>query len=136
MTLAEMEVNLTLIIISGSETVATMLSGTINYLCQNTVVLKTLTDEVRSASPHDEDLTLANLSQLPYLTAVIKEGLRITSPALMSFPRIVPAEGAMIAKHWVPGHVSLIHLLHSQEKLKCVIQLNPIFPVTFRLKLT
>lgn len=107
MTSVEMEVNLTIIVIAGSETVATMLSGTINYLCQNAVRLKTLTDEVRSAAPHEEDLTLANLSQLPYLTAVIKEGLRITSPVPMSFPRIVPAEGTMIADHWVPGHVSL-----------------------------
>lgn len=68
MTLAEMEANLHLIIIAGSETVATMLSGTINYLCQNTSVLKTLADEVRSAVHHKTDLTLATLSKLPYLT--------------------------------------------------------------------
>ena len=65
MTLAEMEANLHLIIIAGSQTVATMLSGTINYLCQNTSVLKTLADEVRSAVHHKTDLTLATLSKLP-----------------------------------------------------------------------
>lgn len=113
MTLAEMEVTLPHIIIAGSETVATTLSGTINYLCQNPVVLETLTDEVRSAAPHEADLTLANLTQLPYLTAVLKEGLRVISPVPVSFPRIVPAEGAIIADCWVPGHVSLIHLFVS-----------------------
>ena len=111
MTLAEMEANLHLIIIAGSETVATMLSGTMNYLCQNASVLKTLTDEVRSAAHHKTDLTLATLSKLPYLTAVLKEGLRVVSPAPISLPRVVPAEGAFIAGDWVPGRVSLIRLL-------------------------
>lgn len=110
MTLAEMEVTLPQIVIAGSETVTTMLSGTINYLCQNAVLLKTLTDEVRSAAPHEADLTVANLTQLPYLTCVLKEGLRVTSPAPVSFTRVVPAEGAMIADCWVPGHVSLTSL--------------------------
>lgn len=126
MTMAEMEVNLHVLIVGGSETVATALSGTINYLCQNAIVLKTLTNEVRSAAPHEADLTLANLSQLPYLTGVLKEGLRVVSPAPVSLPRIVPAEGAFIAGYWVPGRVSLIHLLlpslpvsHPQQ---CTIQ--------------
>lgn len=106
MTMAEIEANLHLIIIAGSETVATMLSGTINYLCQNANMLKTLADEVRSVVHHKTDLTLATLSKLPYLTAVLKEGLRIVSPGPISFPRVVPAGGAFIAGFWVPGSVS------------------------------
>lgn len=109
MTVAEMEVNFPLLVIGGGETTATTLSGTINYLCQNAVVLKTLTEEVRTAVPHEEDLTLAKLIKLPYLTGVLKEGLRIASPAPVSFPRIVPAQGAYIDGYWIPGHVSLIH---------------------------
>lgn len=35
MTMAEMEADLHLLIIGGSKTVATVLSGTINFLCQN-----------------------------------------------------------------------------------------------------
>lgn len=116
MTLAEIETNLHLVIIAGSETVATVLSGTINYLCQNANVLKALADEVRSAAHHETDLTLATLSKLPYLTAVLKEGLRLVSPAPISFPRVVPSEGALIAGYWVPGRVSLIpsQKMHNQ----------------------
>lgn len=109
MTMAEMEESLPLLVIGGSETIATVLSGTINYLCQNAAVLKKLTDEVRTAVHHKEDLTLAKLDSLPYLTAVLKEGLRIVSPSVVSLPRIVPAEGISIDGNWVPGHVSLIH---------------------------
>lgn len=135
-TMAEMEANLRLLVLAGSETIATTLSGTINYLCRNPAVLKTLTDEVRSAAPIKADLTMANLSQLPYLTGVLKEGLRLVSPIPYSLPRTVPAEGAFIAGYWVPGHVSLIHLfvilslfsLHTRRITKNT-QSNPIhFP--------
>lgn len=62
---------------------------------------------------HKEDLTLAKLAKLPYLTGVLKEGLRIVSPGPFSLPRIVPAEGISIDGYWVPGHVSLIYLFIS-----------------------
>ena len=109
MTMAEMEANLHLLLLAGSDTVATTLSGTINYLCQNPAMLKMLADEVRSAANVEADLTTANLCQLPYLTGVLKEGLRIVSPGTIPLPRIVPAEGASIFGYWVPGRVSLIH---------------------------
>ena len=113
MTMAEMEAELHLLITAGSETVATVLSGTINYPCQNPALLKTLANEVRSAVSVEADLTVANLSQLHYLTGVLKEGLRIVCPTPISFPRIAPSTGASICGYWVPGHVSLIHLFVS-----------------------
>lgn len=116
MTMAKMEANLHLIIIAGSATVATILLGMINYLCQNPSVLKTLVDAGRSAAHQKTDLTLTTLSKLPYLMAVIKEGLRVVSPAPISFPRVVLAGGAIITGYWVPGRVSLIHLKNTQPK--------------------
>lgn len=81
-----------------------MLSGTIKYLCRNPIVLTTLTDEMRGAAPIEVDLIMANLSQLPYLTGVLKVELRVVSPVLFSLPRSVPAEGASIpAAYLVPG---------------------------------
>ena len=41
--------------------------------------------------------------QLPYLDAIVKEGLRCFPPIPMSFPRYVPPEGRRISGHWVPG---------------------------------
>jgi cytochrome P450 len=40
--------------------------------------------------------------QLPYLDAVVKEGLRCFPPIPMSFPRYVPAGGRTISGFWVP----------------------------------
>lgn len=41
--------------------------------------------------------------QLPYLDAIVKEGLRCFPPIPMSFPRYVPVEGRAIGGVWVPG---------------------------------
>lgn len=95
-----------------------MLLGMITYLYQNPSVLKTLVDAVRSAAHHKTDLTLATLSKLPYLTAVLKEGLRVVSPAPISFPRVLPAGDAIIAAYWISRHVSLISLKNTQSKPK------------------
>lgn len=109
MTLPEMVETFQFIVAASSETVATMLAGTINCLCQNPAVLNKLVNEVRSAVSCPAGLTLANLSQLPYLTAVLKEGLRVVALGPFAFPRDVPAEGAFVAGHWVPGQVGHTH---------------------------
>ncbi|KAL6252557.1 hypothetical protein RBB50_000276 [Rhinocladiella similis] len=41
--------------------------------------------------------------QLPYLDAIVKEGLRCFPPIPMSFPRYVPQEGSMIEGYFMPG---------------------------------
>jgi cytochrome P450 len=46
------------------------------------------------------------LEKLPYLTAVIKEALRLMSGVVSGLLRIVPVEGARIAGVDVPGGVS------------------------------
>ncbi|XWX01027.1 hypothetical protein V2A60_009052 [Cordyceps javanica] len=44
----------------------------------------------------------APLDQLPYLDAVVCEGLRCLPPIPMSLPRYVPAGGRMVDGHWLP----------------------------------
>ena len=43
------------------------------------------------------------LDDLPFLEAVIKEGLRVFSPTPMSLPRVVPAEGRVLDGVHLPG---------------------------------
>lgn len=43
------------------------------------------------------------LDELPYLDAVIKEGLRVFPPIPMSLPRYVPAGGRNISGYHIPG---------------------------------
>ncbi|KAI8677727.1 hypothetical protein NCS55_00490200 [Fusarium keratoplasticum] len=44
-----------------------------------------------------------SFEQLPYLEAVVKEGLRVFPSIPMSLPRCVPPEGAFVDGHWLPG---------------------------------
>ncbi|KAL4915467.1 cytochrome P450 [Aspergillus aurantiobrunneus] len=55
-----------------------------------------LFEELRTADP---DMPL---EKLPYLDAVVKEGLRCAPPIPMSFPRYVPAGGRTIDGYFVP----------------------------------
>lgn len=130
MTLPEMVETFQFIVAASSETVATMLAGTINCLCQNPTVLNRLADEVRSAVSCPADLTLAKLSQLPYLTAVLKEGLRVVALGPFAFPRDVPAEGAFVAGHWVPGQVSHTHAFVPLPSLHPIPSLENVHNIT------
>ncbi|KAK5788606.1 hypothetical protein VI817_009564 [Penicillium citrinum] len=46
----------------------------------------------------------AKLDDLPYMDAVIKEGLRLFPPIPMSLPRYVPKEGRTISGYQLPGN--------------------------------
>ncbi|KAK7019700.1 hypothetical protein VNI00_018000 [Paramarasmius palmivorus] len=47
-------------------------------------------------------MSLERLEKLPYLTAVIKESLRLSSGVITPMPRVVPETGAIIAGYTVP----------------------------------
>ncbi|KAH0346254.1 cytochrome P450, partial [Aureobasidium melanogenum] len=46
-----------------------------------------------------------SFDQLPYLNAVVKEGLRVFPPIPMSFPRYTPDSGTNLDGYYIPGHV-------------------------------
>lgn len=92
---------------AGSETSATHLTGTLNYLANNPDKLAKLTAEVRGAFENEGDIRFQALSELPYLNAVINEGLRLCSPVPLGFPRKVPAGGDTVCEVWMPGGVRI-----------------------------
>jgi cytochrome P450 len=79
-TLAELHATASVLIVAGSETTVSVLSGITNYLVKNPEKLNTLTREVRSSFGHEADMSIAALKDLPYLAAVIQEGLRLCNP--------------------------------------------------------
>jgi cytochrome P450 len=99
---AEIESIFTIVALAGCESPATALSGATYYLLRNPPVYKKLQDEVRSL-PTDDELTIANLSCLPYLRAVLKESLRVYPAVPAAMDRVVPPEGRTISGHFVPG---------------------------------
>jgi len=59
------------------------------------------------------------LEQMPYLNAVIKEGLRMSSGVVSGLLRIVPSPGATICDTFVPAGVSPSSSLAVGEKKMC-----------------
>ncbi|EON96224.1 putative cytochrome p450 protein [Phaeoacremonium minimum UCRPA7] len=101
----KLEANSALLIIGGSETTATLLSGVTYLLLMNQSALDRLTHEVRSAFSNEEDITLVSAGQLPYMLACLEEALRMYPPVPLGLPRVVPKGGATVAGHFVPEKV-------------------------------
>lgn len=97
--------NASVLIVAGSETTATTLSGVTYLLLSNPDKLARLTDEVRNAFQSEEDITMAKASQLDYMLACLEETMRLYPPVPIGMPRIVPKGGRFISGSFVPERV-------------------------------
>lgn len=90
-----------LIVGAGQLTTADVLSVIFYQLIKNPEKLKALRDELDKAIPDPTNIpSYSKLEQLPYLTAVILEGLRVTDPVCTRLPRIAPDEDLKF-QEWV-----------------------------------
>lgn len=94
------------IIVGGSETTATTLTGIFNHLAKNERIMQRLSAEIRTKYRREEDITIASLQSLPYLEAVLNEGLRMCNPIPGGLPRMVPEGGDTYCGVHLPGGVS------------------------------
>ncbi|KAH8744216.1 trichothecene C-15 hydroxylase [Diaporthe sp. PMI_573] len=94
--------NAEVLVVAGSETTASLLSGAIYYLTMNPQYLTKLADEVRSEYKDEADIDLLNTQNLTYLNAVVNEALRIYPPVPGTGPRVTAAGGSMIAGYYIP----------------------------------
>jgi cytochrome P450 len=90
---------------AGSETTISLLSGLTNQLLRNRRCYDKLVAEIRSSFKDVSEISAQKLSELPYLTVCLEEGLRIFPPVPIGLLRTVPEEGSTIDGHWVPGGV-------------------------------
>ena len=100
MSLAEVEGTGGLLILAGSETTATVLTGMLNKLtlpdATSRAVLARLTAEVRGAFKDKDDITFESVRKLPYLEATINEALRLTPAVPGGMPRMTPVGGETV----------------------------------------
>lgn len=89
--------------IAGGETVSTFLGAVTYYLTTHPDCCRKLKEEIRTRYGRYDEINATTAQQLPYLQAVINEGLRIYPPGPQGFPRVSP--GTVIADHWVPKGV-------------------------------
>lgn len=92
----------------GADTVGnTLMVGTF-HLLKDPARMQKLKTELQNAWPslNGREPKVKELEALPYLNAVIKESLRISSGVISGLLRVVPGGGAMIAGVQVPSGVS------------------------------
>ncbi|KAI0451654.1 cytochrome P450 [Xylaria acuta] len=106
----EVIVNSDLVMVAGSETTATLLSGTNYWMLKTPHTLQRATQKVRKAFSSDDEMTfLETRSRLPYLLPCLEEGLRLFPPVPLALSRSVPSNsptamcGLMIPPKTVVG---------------------------------
>lgn len=89
-----------ILLLDGSETTATFLAGVTYYLLKTPTALKKLQREVRSSFSSRGEIDGDSTRNLPYLHAVVEEGLRLFPPVPLGLPRTCP--GATVDGSDVP----------------------------------
>lgn len=112
----ELESQASMMVVAGSETTATALSGITYYLGRNRRVCEKLTHEIRTSFKEYNDINGRSTDMLIYLKAVIEEGLRLYPPIPIGLPRVSPGE--TVDGNYVPRgtvvHVSSWTATHSE----------------------
>lgn len=96
-------------IVAGSDTTSITLTAIMHNLCTNPQVLEKLRVEIDSMAKSgdiSDPVTFKEAQAMPYLQAVIKEGLRIHPATGLPLVRVVPEGGAMISGQFFPQDVS------------------------------
>lgn len=105
MTQGQLETTSELLIVGGSETTATLLTGVTYQLLSNRRTYDKLVKAIREAFKSEEEINMVTSSQIQYLSLVLDEGLRLFPPVAVSLPRVVPDQGAVVAGVAIPGKV-------------------------------
>ncbi|RDW57462.1 hypothetical protein BP6252_13800 [Coleophoma cylindrospora] len=94
------------VVLIGAGTITTAWNITVAayYLVSHPAVLLKLKQELEAAIPEREtDAQLSTLEQLPYLTGVIKETLRLSNSVTGPNPRIAPLEALQYREWTIPA---------------------------------
>lgn len=94
------------LLLAGSETTASTLSGVTWLLLSNPEKLEKLTREVRDTFGCESEISFTSVQGLGYMLACLNEGLRMYPPVAIGLPRQVPKGGAMMSGDYVPEWVS------------------------------
>ncbi|KAL1841239.1 hypothetical protein VTJ49DRAFT_7307 [Mycothermus thermophilus] len=129
LTLEKLQANSGVLVIGGSETTATLLSGVTYLLLTNREAMKKLTAEIRGAFKSEDEIDFASVSTLSYMLACLDEALRMYPPVPVGLPRVVPKGGANIAGTYVPENtVVAVHqwaMYHNEEHFKDPFVFHP-----------
>jgi cytochrome P450 len=95
------------LIVAGSETTATLLSGALFHLLKSPQNLEILVDEICTTFDSPADMNFAKLGNLRHLKACLQETFRMYPPVPGVLPRRVPKGGSTINGYFLPEKVSM-----------------------------
>ncbi|KAH7627830.1 cytochrome P450 [Sordaria sp. MPI-SDFR-AT-0083] len=107
---------------AGSDSTSNAIRLTMLQLITNPPALAALRHEIDTATDHgriSSPITNAEAMHLPYLQAVIREGLRLYPPGTGTMPKCVPKGGLTIHGYYVPEGTqmafNIMHLCRDKE---------------------
>ncbi|KAH8780172.1 BcABA1, cytochrome P450 monooxygenase [Diaporthe sp. PMI_573] len=106
LTQQESEAEGMLSLIAGSETTASVMRITLLSLISSPPVYNKLKDAVREALKSGtitEPISYATAKEIPYLRAVVYEGMRMRPGATGTFSKVVPPQGEVVQGKFIPG---------------------------------
>ncbi|KAF2677436.1 cytochrome P450 [Lentithecium fluviatile CBS 122367] len=123
----EMTAHASTLVIAGGETTSTFLGAVTYYLLTTPEAYHRLKREIRDTFPTYEAINASAAQKLPYLQAVIAEGLRMYPPGSQGFPRV--SAGVEIDGYWVPPgaemYTSAWTVTHDAQYFKEPFTFNP-----------
>lgn len=91
------------ILTAATSTTGNAMAITSYYVISNPEIYHTLTAELEEAFPNlTMKLDFVTLEKLPYLTAVIKEGLRLSYGVIGRLPRVIETNGLVLNGYPIP----------------------------------
>jgi hypothetical protein len=101
-----LQANSSSVLIAGSETTSSMLSGVTYLLLTNRDAYEKVAHEVRTSFNSESEITLTSVNRLTYMLACLNEAMRLYPPVPFGMPRFVPKGGAKVSGEFIPEDVS------------------------------
>lgn len=105
MSRGEIEATSSVLVLGGSDTTATLLTGALYYLLQNPRVKQKLEAEIMGSFASENEINTTSVNRLSYLLATLEEAMRIYPPVTFGSPRVVGEEATVIGGYLVPPKV-------------------------------
>ncbi|KAJ5162339.1 cytochrome P450 [Penicillium capsulatum] len=104
------------LVFAGVDTTAVTLVYTFHQILSSPDICRRLQEELRDATPIIRTcFDWRKVRQLPYLSAVIKEGLRLGASVPGRLPRVVPPQGLQHRDRFIPGGMIVSSNIYSMH---------------------